>query len=72
MGNYDQGRPGVPLRTASLRLRSMEKRLGENFSRTSAGPSSLECIYPYLLVFAAAFALVELSPHHHGMATFHR
>ncbi len=29
MGNHDQGRSGTPLRTASLRSRTMEKRLVE-------------------------------------------
>ncbi len=30
VGNRDQGRPGTPLRTASLRPRTMEKGLGES------------------------------------------
>ncbi len=30
MGNHAQGRPGAPLRTASLRLSTMEKGLGES------------------------------------------
>ncbi len=30
VGNHDRGRPGTPVRTASLRPRTMEKGLGEN------------------------------------------
>ncbi len=30
VGNHDQGRPGIRLRTASLRLRTIEKGLGES------------------------------------------
>ncbi len=30
VGNHDQGRPGTPFRTASLRPRTMEKGLGES------------------------------------------
>ncbi len=30
VGNHDQGRPRTPLRTASLRLRTMEKGLGKS------------------------------------------
>ncbi len=32
MYNYDQGRPGTPLRTARLRPRTVEKGLGESLS----------------------------------------
>ncbi len=42
MGNNNQGKPGTPIRTASLRLRTAEKGLTEGLL-AHAGPSSLEC-----------------------------
>ncbi len=32
VGNHNQGRLGAPLRTPSLRLRTMEQRLGESLA----------------------------------------
>ncbi len=37
VGNHDQGRPGVPLQTANLRLRTMEKGHGEMSLGSSHG-----------------------------------
>ncbi len=39
-----QGRPGAPLWTASLRLRTVENRLGESFWDARTGQSSLGCL----------------------------
>ncbi len=46
VGNYDQGRPGTPLRTTSLQPRTTEKGLGKSLYWAHTGPSSLECLLP--------------------------
>ncbi len=43
VGSHYQGRPGAPLRTTSLWLRTMEKGQGESLLWACAGPLSLQC-----------------------------
>ncbi len=44
--NHEQGRPRASLRKASLRLRTIEKGMGESFQWARTWPSSLGCLRP--------------------------